>query len=79
MNQECSVCHGKLKRTVTVYTQQYQGQFIIIENVPAWVCEPCGETYYEPQIVEAIQALIWSGAAPVRTVQTPIYDLKATG
>lgn len=76
MSKSCNVCHGELKQQVTTYTQWYEGQFIVIENVPAWVCGRCGETYYDPNVVEQIQSLIWSGTAPVRTIMTPVYDLK---
>lgn len=48
-----------------------------IENVPAWVCEQCGENYYDLEIVERIQNLIWSNATPTRTIETPVYDLSA--
>jgi len=75
MNKECNVCHGTLKQILTTYTQQYKGRLIVVENVPAWVCEQCGETYYDPDIVERIQALIWSEAEPTRIIETPVYDL----
>lgn len=61
----------------TIYTQWVENNLILIENVPAWVCEQCGETYYDPDVVERIQTLIWSGKAPARTIQTPVYDLSA--
>ncbi len=77
MNELCNVCGGELKRTLTTYTQQYEGRIIVVENVPGWVCDECGETYYEPAVVEQVQQLIWSGARPVRYVETPVYDLNA--
>ncbi|MBI5667537.1 MAG: type II toxin-antitoxin system MqsA family antitoxin [Chloroflexi bacterium] len=78
MNKACILCHGQLKPTVTTYTQEYEGGFILIENVPAWECEQCGETYFDPDVVERLQNLIWSGAEPVRMIQTPVYDLNRT-
>ncbi len=76
MSRECNICRGNLKQTLTTYTQQYKDQWIVVENVPAWVCEQCGETYFDPDVVERIQTLIWSDAQPVRTIQTPVYDLS---
>ncbi len=76
MNHECDLCHGKLTPTLTTYTQWYEGRLIVIERVPALVCEQCGEVYYAPDIVERIQSLIWSDAEPVRTIETPVYELK---
>lgn len=76
MNHECGLCHGKLKPTLMTYTQWYEGRLIVIERVPALVCEQCGEVYYAPDIVERIQTLIWSDAEPVRTIETPVYELE---
>jgi YgiT-type zinc finger domain-containing protein len=74
----CNVCQGKLTRELTTFTQWYEGRLIVIENVPAWVCAQCGETYYDPDTVERIQAVIWSDQPPVRVVETLVYDLSAS-
>jgi YgiT-type zinc finger domain-containing protein len=76
MSHECNLCHGKLKPTLTTYAQWYEGRLIVIERVPALVCEQCGETDYEPDVVERIQAVIWSGAEPVRMMETPVHQLE---
>ncbi len=77
MSTSCNVCRGKVERQLTAYVQWYKGRLILIENVPAWVCEQCGETYFDPEVVERVQNLIWSDAEPVRVVETPVYDLNA--
>ncbi len=77
MSETCNVCKGNLHPQHTTFTQWYEGLLIVIENVPARVCEQCGETYYDPAIVEQIQTLIWSGAKPERVIETDVYDLDA--
>lgn len=74
--EECGVCKGKLKKQLLTYSQYLDGQFIIVENVPAWVCEQCGERFYDPEIVEKLQNLVWSQVKPVRTISVPVYDLQ---
>jgi YgiT-type zinc finger domain-containing protein len=76
MNDRCNVCEGRLNRQNVTYTQFYEGQFMIIEHVPAWVCEQCGEVYYDPEVVDRIQHLIWSGETPARMVETPVYEFE---
>ncbi len=71
------MCHGKLSQQLVTYTQWYEGRLFVIENVPAWVCEQGGDTYDDPDVVERVQALIWSGAEPVRVIEAPVYDLSA--
>jgi len=35
-----------------------QGCHVTLDNIPAWVCEQCGEAYFEEKQVDAIQDLI---------------------
>ena len=42
----------------TTYTVNRQGYHLLINDVPAWVCQQCGETYFEGEEVDAIQELI---------------------
>jgi len=35
-----------------------QGCHVTLDNIPAWVCEQCGEAYFEEKEVDAIQDLI---------------------
>ena len=37
------------------------GCHITIDNVPAWICEQCGEPLFEEQKVEAIQDIVKAG------------------
>ena len=34
------------------------GCHVTLDNVPAWVCQQCGEAYFEEQEVDTIQDLI---------------------
>lgn len=76
MSHLCNVCHGCVERKLTVYTQWFEGRLIVVENVPAWVCAQCGETYYDPDVVERLQSVIWSARPPSRVIETPVYDLN---
>lgn len=75
MSRKCDVCQGKMTWQLISYFQFFEGQFIIVENVPAWVCEQCGEVFYEPDTVEKLQQLIWSRPTPQRTISVPVLDL----
>ncbi len=74
-------CHHKMTHQMTTFTewvstQGVEGRLVVIENVPAWVCEQCGGTFYDPDIVERIQNIVWSDIAPTRTIETPAYALQ---
>ena len=62
-------------RKVT-YTLIKDGQFYIIENVPARVDLETGEQYFAPQTVERLQQIIRQHPKPSHVVQTPVYNFS---
>ena len=57
---KCIHCQGQMKRGTTPFHIDRKGCHLILDNVPAWVCQQCGETYFEEKEVDAIQDLIMS-------------------
>ena len=74
----CPLCHGKLVERKITHPQEHEGHIIILENVPAEVCEQCGEVLLKPEAVDRVQKLVWSQPSPKRTAQVPVYDLEDT-
>jgi YgiT-type zinc finger domain-containing protein len=55
----CSVCHvGKLRERTITYTQVYEGQFIVIPNVQALVCDVCGEKVFDNLMLRRLYGLL---------------------
>lgn len=52
---ECLHCQGTLMRRTISYTANRKGYHLIIDDVPAWVCEQCGEPLFDEETVNAIQ------------------------
>lgn len=73
----CERCGGVIKEEKIEYSLLYEGRLIIIENVPASVCHQCGEKFFDPEIVERLQNVVWSHQRPVRIIETFVFDLKA--
>ena len=76
---ECPICGGKLKDKTVTHPQEYKGKLVILENVPAEVCQQCGEVLFRPEVVEKMQRLVWSESKPRRTTCLPVYDLAEAG
>ncbi|HEX9917822.1 MAG TPA: YgiT-type zinc finger protein [Pyrinomonadaceae bacterium] len=74
-----SVDAGKetlVERKVT-YALQVEDKFLVIENVPARVCEETGEQFFSPETVERLQQIIWEEQEPKRVIETPVYEFAA--
>ena len=57
------------------YTLLKDGQFFIVENVPARVNTQTGEQLFSPQTVEHLQKIILEHKKrPVRTIETPVFE-----
>jgi YgiT-type zinc finger domain-containing protein len=63
-----------LIETQVTYSIEVDGQFIIIEDVPARVNVETGERYFSPETVERLQQAVWERYRPVRTIETPVYE-----
>jgi len=56
----CIHCRGHMARGTTPLHLDRKAFHLIFDAVPAWVCEQCGEAYFEEREVEAIQDLVQS-------------------
>jgi YgiT-type zinc finger domain-containing protein len=55
---KCIHCQGEMKRGSAPFHIDRKGCHVTLDNVPAWVCEQCGEVYFEEKEVNAVQSLI---------------------
>ena len=56
----CIHCQGQMLRGATPFHVDRKGRHLMLEAVPAWICEQCGEAYFEEKEVDAIQDLVLS-------------------
>ena len=57
---KCIHCQGEMKRGVAPFHVDRKGCHLILDAVPAWVCEQCGEAYFEEKEVDAMQDMVQS-------------------
>ncbi len=58
MSVECYHCGGTLERGLASYTINRKGYHLIIDDVPAWVCQQCGEALFDEEVVDLVQEII---------------------
>ena len=57
---KCIHCRGQMKKGSVPFHIDRKGCHITLDHVPAWVCDQCGEAYFEEKEVDSIQELIRS-------------------
>ncbi|WP_456473695.1 type II toxin-antitoxin system MqsA family antitoxin [Candidatus Pyrohabitans sp.] len=56
--EKCSLCKGNLKRDVTDIVVEVEGRIISIKEIPAYICDECGEAYFTPEISRKIDNIM---------------------
>jgi YgiT-type zinc finger domain-containing protein len=59
------------------YVLEQQGKVLIIENVPARVCQETGERLFAPETVVRLQHIVWEQRQPSRIIETPVFEFVA--
>ena len=60
---KCLACKkGTLKAGRTTVTVEREGTTIVIHNVPANVCETCGEDYLDAAVASTLEAVLQEAA-----------------
>ncbi len=54
----CILCKGEMKKGRVNFPVDVEGNFILIREVPAHVCEQCGEYFLEDDVAEVIEEIV---------------------
>ena len=76
---DCSHCGGRVQERLVPWETHWQDQRYIVEDVPAGVCNRCGEKVLLPHVTAAIDKILQSRGRPLRTHQVPVYQYKSEG
>jgi YgiT-type zinc finger domain-containing protein len=57
---QCSVCKGTMVQETTTYKTDINGEEVLLEDVPIWVCEQCDSSYLDEAVIEAIEDMLAS-------------------
>ena len=75
----CDVCAiGERQPQLIRYSSTMNDRLVLIEHVPADVCDRCGEVTFSPDVVERLQQVVWQQESPSRVIETPVYEFRKT-
>src|SRR3990172_5099547 len=74
----CPCCQNDTLEERLVETwMRREGRWVLLKNVPAMVCEPCGEKLFSQEVAERLARIVRADSAetPTGLLGTPVFDL----
>ncbi|KKM12771.1 hypothetical protein SY88_01425 [Clostridiales bacterium PH28_bin88] len=75
MLTKCQACGGNIVQKRVAVENWWGDILAIVEDVPAWVCESCGERYFDAETSLMLDQLRKKASyKPKRILEVPVYD-----
>ncbi|GJM42264.1 MAG: hypothetical protein DHS20C20_25460 [Ardenticatenaceae bacterium] len=68
---QCTVCKGTMIQEMTTYKTEINGEEVMIEDVPVWVCEQCDSSFLDDDVIEAIEDMLASLSGGLADEEAP--------
>ncbi len=72
MNPACYFCKGNVVEQVTSVDFWWGDDLKIIENVPARICQQCGEKYFEAAVYKEMERLARGSGKAIRRLSIDV-------
>lgn len=73
----CHFCGGEVaEQRVTTDYRWGENLLVVIRNVPAGVCQVCGEQYLKADVVKEMEKVAHTQEAPEEVLEVPVRQLK---
>ncbi len=69
---DCSFCGGEVKDERVELDYRYKGELYIFREVPAGVCQQCGEKYLTAKVAREIERRIQTKGKWDKTIPIPV-------
>jgi YgiT-type zinc finger domain-containing protein len=77
-DDKCEFCEGEMKQRRILARFRYRGQTIYVENVPAWVCDKCGEEYFDAPVYKSLEQIARQRERIQRVISFPLAEFDMT-
>ena len=74
--KECYFCKGRLGEQKVKVDFRWGQRLKIIEDVPASVCQQCGEQYFKAHVYKAMEKLAASRKKPAARLTVDVFRFK---
>ncbi|MBI5141645.1 MAG: type II toxin-antitoxin system MqsA family antitoxin [Nitrospirae bacterium] len=71
---KCVFCGGRVETKLVTFSYEDDGKRLLVEHVPADVCEQCGEQTYAPDVADELLRFAGNEFKPVKIIEVPVFD-----
>ncbi len=66
--KKCYFCKGRIVEQKVRVDFRWGAELVVIEDVPAEVCQQCGEKYISPEVYKEMENLAKTKVKPIRHI-----------
>jgi YgiT-type zinc finger domain-containing protein len=74
----CEFCDGGITKKLVQTRFKFKGQTIYVDDVPAWVCDRCGEKYFDAEVYKQLENIARRRKSISKTICFPLAKYSAT-
>lgn len=75
---DCSFCGGAVVSRRVDVVRKWKGKLVVVENVPAGVCQQCGERYYDGKVAEKMDEIMEAASKSKKRISVPVLEYEST-
>ena len=76
MYNRCYFCKGKVVKQKVSVDFRWGNELVIIENVPAGVCQQCGEKYFSAKVYKQMEKIVKTKTKPLKHIIVDVVKFK---
>lgn len=78
MVTRCYLCGRSTQRELVTAKNWWGNDFALVEHVPAWICQNCGEVYFDAETSRTLDQLRQEPPVAQHLVSVPVYAYAGT-
>jgi YgiT-type zinc finger domain-containing protein len=72
--KKCHICGGdKFTEKLVKETFEIEGKIILVEDIPAQVCDRCGEITFSSETSENIRLIVNGNRQPTKSIKVDVF------
>jgi YgiT-type zinc finger domain-containing protein len=76
LGKTCPFCKGNIEIRRISHMHQWGEEFYLFENIEAEVCGQCGETFFLPGTLKAIDKFVTEKKKSEKTISIPVIEMS---